>query len=64
MGSTSLFNQYVGRYHNLDLPPWRDGVAPSVETLPEPNEERFCAYYHELFVFDHDELKERFKKQE
>lgn len=35
--------------HGLDLPRWRDGVAPSIEILLEPEEEKFCSEYYLLF---------------
>ena len=36
-GIAEMITNTLCRYHNLDLPPWRDAVAPSVETLLEPN---------------------------
>ena len=63
-GIAEMMTNTLCRYHGIDLPPWKDGVAPSVETLLEPNEENFCANYHKLFAFNQDELKEHFKKIE
>ena len=44
-------------YHGLTLPSWKEGVAPSVEVLLEPNEEKFCANYHALFDRENQRLK-------
>ena len=61
-GTVEMITNTLCRLHGVDLPPWKEGVAPSVEVLLEPNEEKFCANYHELFAFDQEDLKELFKK--
>lgn len=63
-GIADMITNTLCRLHDLDLPPWKDGVAPSVETLLEPNEEKYSARCHELFAQDQEYLKMRFKKTE
>ena len=60
-GTAEMITNTLCRLHGVDLPPWKEGVAPSIEVLLEPNEEKFCANYHELFAFDREDLKELFK---
>lgn len=57
-----MITNTLRRLHDFDLPPWKDGVIPSVETLLEPNEEKYCTRHHELFAQDQEYLKMRFKK--
>ena len=61
-GIAEMLTNTLCRLHDIDLPPWNDGVAPSIEILLEPNEEKFCSYYHELFAKDQDILKALFSK--
>ena len=61
-GIAEMLTNTLCRLHEIDLPPWNDGVAPSIEILLEPNEEKFCSYYHELFAQDQDILKTLFSK--
>lgn len=57
-----MITNTLRRLHDLDLPLWKDGVVPSIETLLEPNEEKYSTRYHELFAQDQEYLKMRFKK--
>ena len=61
-GIAEMITNSLCRLHDLDLPPWQDGVAPSIETLLEPDEEKYCAHYHELFADNQEQLKMRFQK--
>ena len=61
-GTVEMITNTLCRLHGVDLPPWKEGVAPSIETLLEPNEEKFCANYYKLFSSNQDELKIRFQK--
>ena len=61
-GIAEMITNTLCRYHGTDLPPWKEGVAPSVEILLEPNEEKFCANYHELFASNQEQLQKIFKK--
>ena len=61
-GIAEMLTNTLCRLHGIDLPPWNDGVAPSIEILLEPNEEKFCSYYHELFAQDQDILKVKLSK--
>ncbi|MCL6271626.1 hypothetical protein M3P05_17045 [Sansalvadorimonas sp. 2012CJ34-2] len=49
-GIAEMLTNTLCRLNGVDLPRWKDGVAPSVETLLEPNEEKFCENYHKLFA--------------
>ena len=60
-GIAELLTNTICRIHGVDLPAWEKGVAPSVEVLLEPDEERFCQNYHQLFSENRDYLKERFQ---
>ncbi|MCY4330415.1 MAG: hypothetical protein OXC48_10125 [Endozoicomonadaceae bacterium] len=59
-GIAEMLTNTLCRLHGVDLPPWKDGVAPSVEVLLEPNEEKFCLNYHQLFENNQQELKTLF----
>ena len=48
-GIAEMLTNTICRIHGIDLPAWKEGVAPSVEVLLEPDEERFCQNYHQLF---------------
>ena len=61
-GTAEMITNTLCRLHSVDLPPWKEGVAPSIETLLEPNEKKYCENYHELFSSDQEKLKELFKK--
>ena len=61
-GTAEMITNTLCRLHGVDLPPWKKSVAPSIEVLLEPDEEKFCANYHELFAFGREDLKELFKK--
>lgn len=60
-GIAEMVTNTLCRLHHLDLPPWREGVAPSVEVLLQPDEERFCSDYYQLFALDQEKLKALFK---
>lgn len=60
-GIAEMLTNTLCRVHGVDLPPWKEGVAPSVEVLLEPDEERFCSNYHQLFENNQLELKGLFK---
>ena len=60
-GIAEMLTNTICRLHGVDLPAWETGVAPSVEVLLEPDEERFCQNYHQLFSENRDYLKERFQ---
>ena len=61
-GTVEMITNTLCRLHGVDLPPWKEGVAPSIEVLLEPSEEKFCANYYKLFSSNQDELKIRFQK--
>ncbi|MCY4330416.1 MAG: hypothetical protein OXC48_10130 [Endozoicomonadaceae bacterium] len=63
-GIAEMLTNTLCRLHGVDLPPWKDGVAPSVEVLLEPNEEKFCLNYHQLFENNQQELKTLFTAQD
>lgn len=63
-GIAEMVTNTLCRLHEIDLPPWREGVAPSVEVLLQPNEERFCSDYYQLFALDREKLKALFKAPE
>lgn len=44
---------------NVELPPWKDGIAPSIEVLMQPDENQFCKSYWTLF--SDESLKHRFE---
>ena len=60
-GVAEMMTNTLCRLHNIDLPPWKEGIAPSVEALLEPDEEKFCSNYHQLFESDQEKLKILFK---
>ena len=60
-GIAEMMTNTLCRLHNIDLPPWKEGIAPSVEVLLEPDEEKFCSNYHQLFESDQEKLKILFK---
>ncbi len=60
-GIAEMITSILCRLHGVDLPPWKEGVAPSVEVLLEPSEEEFCKKYHELFASNNYELKKLFQ---
>lgn len=60
-GIAEMLTNTICRIHGVDLPAWEKGVAPSIEVLLEPDEERFCQNYHQLFSENRDCLKERFQ---
>ena len=60
-GIVEMMTNTLCRLHNIDLPPWKEGVAPSVEVLLEPDEEKFCSNYHQLFESSQEKLKILFK---
>ena len=60
-GIAEMITNTLCRLHGIDLPPWKDAVAPSVEVLLEPNEEEFCSNYCQLFALDQEKLKTLFK---
>ena len=62
-GIAEMITNTICRLHRIDLPPWAEGVAPSVEVLLEPNEERFCQNYHKLFSAGQEQLEKIFKPQ-
>ena len=62
-GTAEMLTNTLCRLHGIDLPPWKEGVAPSVEILLEPNEEEFCSGYHKLFETNQDELEQCFKSK-
>ena len=51
-GIAEMLTNTICRIHGIDLPAWEKGIAPSVEVLLEPDEERFCQNYHQLFSQD------------
>ncbi|MGB1271449.1 MAG: hypothetical protein ACPG5T_05200 [Endozoicomonas sp.] len=63
-GIAEMLTNTLCRLHDVDLPPWRDGVAPSVEVLLEPDEEKFCLNYYQLFAEDQEKLKRLFECNE
>ncbi|WP_354011149.1 hypothetical protein [Endozoicomonas lisbonensis] len=63
-GIAEMLTNTLCRRYGIDLPPWREGVAPSVEVLLEPDEERFCQNYHQLFSENQDYLKEVFQRND
>ena len=62
-GIAEMITNAICRLHRIDLPSWKEGIAPSVEVLLEPNEERFCQNYHRLFSAGQDQLEKIFKPQ-
>lgn len=60
-GVAEMMTNTLCRLNNIDLPPWKEGIAPSVEVLLEPDEEKFCSNYHQLFESDQEKLKILFK---
>lgn len=63
-GIAEMLTNTLCRIHGVDLPPWKERVAPSVEILLEPDEEKFSLNYHQLFEKNQEELKELFKAQD
>ena len=63
-GIAEMIVNALCRLHNIDLPPWKEGIAPSVEVLLEPDEEKFCSSYHQLFESDQEKLKISFKTED
>ena len=64
-GSGSIAEMTVNtlcRLHGIDLPPWKKDIAPALEVLLEPNEDRFCRNYYKLFA--DESLKGRFDSNE
>ncbi len=59
-GIAEMITNTLCRLHGYDLPAWNQGIAPSVEVLLEPNEEKFCENYHKLFACGHDDLRKIF----
>ena len=62
-GIAEMITNTICRLHRIDLPPWAEGVAPSVEVLLEPGEERFCQNYHKLFSAGQEQLEKIFRPQ-
>lgn len=60
-GIAEMLTNTLCRLYDVDLPPWKDGVAPSVEVLLEPNETRFCSSYHLLFAQEQEKLQTLFE---
>ncbi len=59
-GIAEMITNSLCRLHGHDLPAWSQGIAPSVEVLLEPSEEKFCENYHKLFACGHDNLRKIF----
>ena len=55
-GIAEMIISILCRSHGIDLPAWKEGVAPSVEVLLEPSEEVFCKRYHELFATNRSDM--------
>ncbi|USE38242.1 hypothetical protein [Endozoicomonas sp. SCSIO W0465] len=47
------------RYHGISLPGWKEGVAPSLEALCEPEVEAFAEHYLDLFESVTPEMQEK-----
>lgn len=62
-GIAEMLTNTLCRLHGIDLPAWKKGIAPSVEVLLEPNEEKFCSNYHLLFEQGEKKLKEVFQPE-
>ena len=62
-GIAEMITNAICRLHRIDLPSWKEGVAPSVEVLLEPSEERFCQNYHRLFSAGQDQFEKIFEPQ-
>ena len=62
-GIAEMVTNTICRLHRIDLPPWAEGVAPSVKVLVEPSEERFCQNYHKLFSAGQEQLEKIFRPQ-
>ena len=60
-GIAEMVTNTLCRLHEIDLPPWKEGVAPSVEVLLQPDEERFRSGYYQLFALDQEKLRALFK---
>ncbi|KEQ19423.1 hypothetical protein [Endozoicomonas numazuensis] len=56
-----LITKTLCRLHDIDLPPYKNGIATAIEALLEPHEERFCKNYHTLFAADQLRLEKKFK---
>ncbi len=59
-GIAEMITNTLCRLHGVDLPEWRDGIAPSVEVLLEPCVDRFAQRYHELFKENQKKLRNVF----
>ncbi len=62
-GVAEMLVHTLCKQHGLELPAWKEDVAPSIEVLLEPNEKKFCENYHHLFEGDTDMLQQFFQKQ-
>ena len=51
-GIAEMITNTLCRLNGVCLPEWKQGVAPSIEVLLEPNEEKFCRNYHKLFEYE------------
>ena len=47
-GIAEMVSATVHNLHNSNLPGWKTGIAPSVEILLEPDEDKFCKSYSSL----------------
>ena len=61
-GIAEMIVNTLCRLQGIDLPAWAKGVAPAVEALLEPDENRYAENFHKLFAENNEELKEKFQK--